>query len=424
MPHIQILPSEETTHGALARALGSLAGLSHKRHLDQQDEEKKLQKIQQLRQKSGSALQSALSNLPQDASEEQKIMAILQSPEIDDSTKNMANQFYKEHEKTQNAQRKSEDTRQRNRALTRDIEKKRGLEEGSLDVYSDDPKMAEQITRTPKTKVSESPVPPDQMEAIRRARSTPGFDEMDEIQQYRTLIDNNVSPVLSEKEAKLKTSQLERNEKSIESAYKNQKDFIDSTTSKNVGFQTEMKPRLLQMQKLNDEELIGATSAAFLEAVGIPLGAIDNPESELYQKLSQDLLKGLPETYGNRILKVEVDNFLKTIPTLLNSPEGKRMIATNMLKLGEMKEVYYNEMRRQQMDFENRRVPLPRDFEQRVFDNVLPEINRINNEFLKLSDIKSVPKDHIPFFNPQGEVSFVPKQDAEWAEKNGGRRIW
>jgi len=179
------------------------------------------------------------------------------------------------------------------------------------------------------------------------------------------------------------------------------------------------------MQKLaSDDDLIGPTAAVFLEHLGIPLGALEDPSSELFNKLSLDLLKGLPETYGNRILKVEVENFLKTIPSLMNSASGRRMIASNMLKLGEMKEVYYNEMRNQQKQFRDQNKPLPRDFQQEIFDQVRPQVDRINNEFVKMADIKEVPNGTTPFFTPSGQIKFVPKNQIEQAVANGGRQIW
>jgi hypothetical protein len=89
-----------------------------------------------------------------------------------------------------------------------------------------------------------------------------------------------------------------------------------------------------------------------------------------------------------------------------------------------MKEVYYNEMRKQQMQYEDNGKPLPRDFQQRIFDQVKPQIDRINSEFVKLSSVKDVPKGTIPFFGPDGNISFVPEEDVQWAETNGGRRIW
>lgn len=229
----------------------------------------------------------------------------------------------------------------------------------------------------------------------------------------------------SREERKEKREERIEKKEDVEKAYKAQENFINETTSSYRAFETDFKPRLLQLQKMaSDDDLVSPTAAVFLEHLGIPLGALDDPTSELYNKVSQDLLKGLPESYGNRILKVEVDNFLKTIPQLINSPAGRRMIASNMLKLGEMKEVYYNEMRKLQSGYLEQDEPLPKDFQQRVFDQVKPQIDRINNDFQKLTEIKDVPEDTIPFFNPGGEIEFVPKDLEQWAIDNGGRRIW
>lgn len=252
------------------------------------------------------------------------------------------------------------------------------------------------------------------------------FDVSDFTPQERvkmSLINPNVSKQLTE-EDKLQFKKDVHQQGLIDKSYDIHKPYIDDITNAHKGFETETKPRLLQMQALNDEQLIGPTAAKFLETMGIPLGSLENPSSEVFSKLSQDLLKGLPETYGNRILKVEVDNFLKTIPTLLNSPEGRRMIASNMLKLGQLRETFYKEMRRQQVDLLDKNKKFPKDFEQRVFDNVQPHLNKLNNQFVKMSEIKAVPPGTVPFFGPTGEISFVPKNAVEWAEKNGGERIW
>jgi len=278
--------------------------------------------------------------------------------------------------------------------------------------------------RNPKPAVSERPVPQDQLDAMKRAHNTPGYDTMTESAKYKTLIENGVSAENAIKEATLANQQAAREDQKIDNSYKEQKDFIDDVTSSYKGFETDMKPRLLQMQKLNEGDLIKPTASVFLEALGIPLGSLADPSNELFHKLSQDLLKGLPEQYGNRILKVEVENFLKTIPTLSNSADGRRMIASNMLKLGEMKEVYYNAMRKMQRNLLDQGKPFPKDFEQVVFDQVKPQIDRINNEFLQMADIKSVPENTVPFFAPNGTIKFVPKDQINWAEQNGGKRIW
>jgi hypothetical protein len=224
----------------------------------------------------------------------------------------------------------------------------------------------------------------------------------------------------------LQFKQEKYNEEKADKSYAAHKSFIDEITSSYKAYETETKPRMLQLQQLNEDDLIGPGAASFLEKVGIPLGVLENPSNELYSKVSQDLLKGLPEAYGSRILKVEVDNFLKTIPTLMNSADGRRMIASNILKLGEMKEVFYNEMRRQQKQNLEQGKKFPKDFEQEVFDQVRPQVDKLNNEFLQLSSVKSVPEGTVPFFDPSGGISFVPKnpEAMKWAEQNGGKRIW
>jgi hypothetical protein len=347
-----------------------------------------------------------------------------------EAAKRLSDQLFKRevHEDEINqGETKNRDLQNERETTNRFLEKERGLEPESLKGVN--PKTAETATRPqkePKKTQASQPIDPEQLNIIQKVRSSPGYDELDEVDQYRALTNAGVSKENAETEAKLTGAQLTRKGNELEKSYAEQKPFIDDTTKRAVGWESEMKPRLLQMQKMNEKELVSPTAAVFLEAVGIPLGALDDPTSELYNKVSQDLLKGLPETYGSRILKVEVDNFLKTIPTLMNSPVGRRMIASNMLKLGEMKEVYYKEMRKEQMSYLDQNKKLPKDFEQRIFDNVSPQIAKINDEFSQLSQITSVPENTIPYFNPQGGISFIPDDpdDIEWAEKNGGKRIW
>lgn len=225
---------------------------------------------------------------------------------------------------------------------------------------------------------------------------------------------------------KMKVKEHQYGEAAKAESFKLHQPFIDDTTSQYKAFETDMKPRLLQMQELNKEELISPTAAQFLDKMHVDLGILENPSAELYDKVSQDLLKGLPETYGNRILQVEVQNFLKTIPRLVNSVEGRRMIASNMLKLGEFKQAYYDSMRRLQTDAIYNNQKLPRDFQQQVLENSMPQFERINKDFQQLAQVKEIPQGTVGFFNPQGGISFVPDNpdSLKWAESNGGRRIW
>ncbi len=424
MPSLQVVDLSEkprTEPTTLERTLSSFADQYRKNQAEQRESDA-LTDIYKQYQSDGSNL-------------EKTIQEIQTRPGISPTTRvNTVNQLLKFQEHNQelqkNALKQQEDMRKKeaNQAVIADIETRRGLKKGELAAYENDPKMAEQLTRPAKeTKVNQAdrPIDPDQLRRINHVRSQPGFDDLDEVQQYRALTNSGVSQKNAESESKLTGQKLDRNEKAVDSAYKSQEKFINDTTSSYKAFETDTKPKLLQMQKLaTDDQLVGPVENYVLDVLHVPLGALEDPSSELYNKLSLDLLKGLPETYGNRILKVEVDNFLKTVPGLANSPNGRRMIASNILKLGEMKEVYYNEMRNQQREYLDNNKPLPRDFQQKVFDQVKPQVDRINNDFVRLSEVKDVPKDTIPFFDPNGEVSFVPKEHAQWAMENGGRRIW
>ena len=272
--------------------------------------------------------------------------------------------------------------------------------------------------------ITSKKVPPEVGASIKKVLDeNPGADA-DQLQLK--MDEAEVPRIYSESYAENRRRKDETNVTRQDASYKEQKEFIDDVTNQYTAFEKDTKPKLLQMQSIPADKLIGPSAAAFLEKVGIPLGALEDPSSELFQKLSLDLLKGLPETYGNRILKVEVDNFLRTIPALINSADGRRMIASNILKLGEMKEIYYKEMRNQQKSYLDSDKSLPKDFQQRVLDNVLPRMNKINNEFVQLSQLTSIPENHIPFFNSSGTISFVPKDPKaiEWATQNGGKRIW
>ena len=141
------------------------------------------------------------------------------------------------------------------------MELDRELKEGSLEPFVNDVSLAEKYTKPPKQtalRLSEKPIEPQQKKSLDLANRNENFEDMDEIGQYRTMIDNGVSPELAEKESKLKAGQLDRSEKKFDASYKAHEEFINETTNKFKAYETETKPRLLQMQKLaTDDELIG-----------------------------------------------------------------------------------------------------------------------------------------------------------------------
>lgn len=99
MPTIQELSPEIGPGGLLAQALGGLAGNAYRRHLNEQDEMRKRALAQQKQRQEASALQQALSGLPENATPEQQFKAIMGS-DISDESKKLALHFYENQAKT------------------------------------------------------------------------------------------------------------------------------------------------------------------------------------------------------------------------------------------------------------------------------------------------------------------------------------
>lgn len=83
------------------------------------------------------------------------------------------------------------------------------LQNRSRESIADKNRAAAANVPAKKTQASQ-PIDPEQLENIKRTRALPGFEDLDEIGQYRAFIDNNVSKENAEAESKLKGQQLLR----------------------------------------------------------------------------------------------------------------------------------------------------------------------------------------------------------------------
>lgn len=125
---------------------------------------------------------------------------------------------------------------------------------------------------------------------------------------------------------------------------KESKQWLKDTNKKTKAVK-ENNTRLDRMEKLvRSGKLNSATLAAGLDTVshglwgvGINLKSLLSPESQEFEKLSNDMLSGIQDMFGSRILKTEVDTYLKTIPTLLQSDAGKIAVIENLKLFNEAK---------------------------------------------------------------------------------------
>jgi len=255
--------------------------------------------------------------------------------------------------------------------------------------------------------------------------------------QYSDLSDNQVIALQSipnhSESAKGEMHRRIELDKGIDSSYKMHKDFIDDTTNAYKSFITNTKPKLIQMSRIaNKNKLAGPLTAKVLEELNLPISFLGNPDNEAYEKLSLDLLSGLPDNFGSRILKVEVETFLKTIPRLLNSYAGRRVITSNLIKFGEFKEVFYNSMRKVEKEAYESGRKLPRDFSRLVLDRAQPELTQLMTELRSLAEVdhnkvdQAINDGKVLFFDSNGVIRPIPNDPEimKAAEEKGGKRIW
>lgn len=131
----------------------------------------------------------------------------------------------------------------------------------------------------------------------------------------------------------------------------------------------------------------------FLTRSGLDIQALRSPESEEFQKIQANFLKNAKDYFGGRISNYEVESFLKTIPTLSNSNEGRKRVIANLKRIARGAE-QYNEALKEVLR-ENKGVP-PFDLEQQIGDKIDKRLDKVSEQFKK--DLaKPVPKEQNRF---------------------------
>src|SRR5208337_4299468 len=115
--------------------------------------------------------------------------------------------------------------------------------------------------------------------------------------------------------------------------------FFNETTKAAKGA-TDTNPVLTRMQELlNKGNLPNPTFYSLSNKVGSPFGlnvsALIHADAEEFEKLTNEFLKNAKEIFGSRLTNYDVSTFLKGIPTLSQSKEGKQRIINNLQTVNE-----------------------------------------------------------------------------------------
>lgn len=149
----------------------------------------------------------------------------------------------------------------------------------------------------------------------------------------------------------------------------------------------------------------------------LPIGVLHSPSEEVIEKMSNQLLQGVSSAFpGGRILQSEIETFLRSIPSLSNSPKAMQTLSKMALisdDLVEKKWKLKNEILKAYKDagemipedfedvFYEFAAPLEEEYSQKLIDTMTPgrlstkkrstESLEVGSKFDELPDARSVP---------------------------------
>lgn len=200
---------------------------------------------------------------------------------------------------------------------------------------------------------------------------------------------------LQKKGASLSTEQRERIEKILAAREKEQAKAFKETKEERKDILTKARQArmdLRDLERLEELEKEGKLDTPgyveFLQRSGLDIPALMNEGSEEFQKIQQTFLRNAKDYFGGRISNYEIEQFLKTIPSLSQSPEGRKRVIAN-LKYIKRAELAYKDAYKEVLA-KHKGVP-PLDLLEEIDDRIDPKLEQLSKRF-KEDLRKPVPK--------------------------------
>lgn len=207
--------------------------------------------------------------------------------------------------------------------------------------------------------------------SIERSPSSPA-----ELTDEQILAVNQIDPNL----AKMMQTQRESGSRETAARFKETKDLRKDLLGQSKAAR-DNDMRLDRMKALNDSgELIGPLYDSMLKKLGFDMPALKNPASEDFEKLQNDMFRNIRDIFGARITNLEVESFLKTIPGLSNTSEGRNRIIRNLKLLNKGADLRVNAMKK--ITKEHGGAP-PYDLGEQIEERIGPELDKIQVEFVE-----------------------------------------
>lgn len=116
----------------------------------------------------------------------------------------------------------------------------------------------------------------------------------------------------------------------------------------------------------------------FLKKTGLDIPALTSPDSQEFRKLEVDFLRDAKNIFGARVTNYEAAQFLKSIPSLSQSKEGREKVIKNLKIMNEGKLLRADALK--DIIKENKGTP-PLDLLEQIDDRIAPKIDKLLNDF-------------------------------------------
>ncbi|MDX1532839.1 MAG: hypothetical protein R3230_01380 [Nitrosopumilaceae archaeon] len=210
----------------------------------------------------------------------------------------------------------------------------------------------------------------------------------------------------------------------------NKKDYMETTSS--IKSYDGMGLRLNQLDRLNNSGKLPKSFGRLninAKTGDLVIPAAANEETQLFVKTINDFTTEAKDSYGSRITNFELNTFLKRLPTLANTEEGRRVILSQMQSLNDLNKLYENSLKTvydqyglQGIDRQNAEKiaeELRKDEEDKIKKRFEESI-QAQERFEESKKVKQQqPKGYLSVQKPDGTKGYIPPEMKDKAIKEG-----
>lgn len=189
----------------------------------------------------------------------------------------------------------------------------------------------------------------------------------------------------------------------------------------------ELSPQITTMDKFNINPLTGE----------LLIPGLASPEAQRFVKTINDFTTQAKDSYGARVTNFDLTQFLKRLPTLANSEEGRRQILKQMKTINDINQLHESSVLNSFDEYGGIRYLDFDKAEQVAQKKSEPQLKKLRSEFKNISSDqdrmykkeienyrKLVPADHVLVQFNNGDVSYIPKSSLkEFLEDKAGKAL-